>query len=232
MPEVLVSAVLMLMVLGMVFSLWIQANRGISKGEDSLQTIRDTSMVVRQFRRDLQRFLVPAASKPWHLRYLKIQGRSLIRNQLLWDASQRGFQNDYVATDNAAQVYPEDQTEFSFYATDQKSGDPEKITYTYFPARLVLRRQAGFASPKNFALPRLQDFVIQMHTADFQGLSHPVFETEAFISPVLQLWFQIHFRVQALEKASDIRKTQVEMNTQIFPRHFHQELQSRWSGRP
>jgi hypothetical protein len=224
--EVLIAGALSLTVLALVFHLWMSSARGVGKGEETLTSVQDASLVLLYLRRDLQRLILPTNPLPWHVRYVRQEGTEVSGNSLLWDPARHSLLNTPGGPDTPA---TEDVTELSFYASEDTSGRREKITYRYFPKRKVLERTKGGSRPHLFGLPRMQNFQIQFSYTDAGGLEHALFGADTpETGRILQFWFRIRFQVQGEDKAEKIRQTRIDLETRIFPRYANRGLHSRW----
>lgn len=232
-PEVLVAALLMLTVFALTMQLWISSSRGVGKGEDALAAVQDASLVLLNLRKDLQRLTYPPEKLPWQLRYIRIRGQAMVMNEITWDPAGRGFLNKKSESDSVGDVFKEDKTELSFYIFQDGGTQVKKVTYAYLPEQKSMRRQVGLARPHMFALPRLQDFQLQMHFASPEGLSRALFGADTpATGKVDQLWFSTRFVVQSEQDAARIQTTRVDMETRIFPRYVNRLLHTRWLEAP
>lgn len=231
-PEVLVASVLMMVVFGLVLSLWLNTTRGVAKGEDTLDSIQDASIVLLYLRKDVQRMNRGPAIAPWDIQYVRVRGSELTINALKFDDETGGLSNTVTRSDNSADVFKEDKTEFSFYLQRQ-DGEPVRVTYAFLPESRSIRRMEGTAAPSFFALPRLQEFQVQLHYATSADSERALFGAEtAETGRLLQLWFSVRFAVQGDRDQVDIRKTEVVVDTRIFPRYLNRNLHTRWAGAP
>jgi hypothetical protein len=230
--EVLVASVLMMIVFGLVLSLWLNTTRGVSKGEDTLDSIQDASIVLLYLRKDVQRMDRGPAIASWDIRYVRVRGNELTLNALKFDDETGGLKNHVTRTDNSNDTFKEDKTEVSFHVQGE-DGEPVKVTYAFLPEQRSIRRVEGLKAPKYFALPRLQDFQVQLHYATRASTDRAIFgaDTEA-TGELLQLWFGVRFSVQGDREQVDIRKTEVVVETRIFPRYLNRNLHTRWAGVP
>jgi hypothetical protein len=151
-------------------------------------------------------------------------------NELHWDPGMRRMSNSFRIPSKDPQ---EDLTEFSFYVFEDDLERSQLVTYAYFPDRKALRRTVGQAAPKTFALPRLQEFKLQLAATTEGGLEQTLFGSGTpETGRLLQLWFQVRFEVQGEIEGSDIRQTRVELETRIFPLHVNRRLHSGWIESP
>ena len=228
--EVLVASVLMMVVFGLVLSLWLNTTRGVSKGEDTLDSIQDASIVLLYLRKDVQRMDRGPEIAPWDIRYVRVRGHELTMNGLKFDDETGGLSNDVTRSDSSSDTFKEDKTEVTFHVRGE-DGDAVRVTYAFLPEQHSIRRVEGSGPPKFFALPRLQDFQVQLHYATRADPDRALFgaETEE-TGRLLQLWFSVRFAVQGDRDKVDIRKTEVVVDTRIFPRYLNRNLHTRWAG--
>lgn len=231
-PEVLVASVLMMVVFGLVLSLWLNTTRGVTKGEDALDSIQDASIVLLYLRKDAQRMDRGPTIAPWDIRYVRVRDTELQMNALKFDAATGGLTNTPTQTNNSSDTFKEDKTEVSFHVQGD-DGQPVRVTYAFLPEQRSIRRVEGAGPPKFFALPRLQEFQIQLHYATRASPERALFgaETEE-TGEILQLWWRVSFAVQGDREQVDIRKTEVVVDTRIFPRYLNRNLHTRWAGDP
>jgi len=228
-PEVLVASLLLLVVFGLTMQLWLNTSRGVGKGEDALASIQDASLVLLYLRKDLQRLVIPGDGGNWDLRYVHIRGQELTQNSLFWDEATQGLRNELQATNDSTDVFKEDKTELAFHVLEE-DGSATKVTYTYLPEQRAMRRVEGFgARPKMFALPRLEDFRVQLSYAS-PGLSARDLlgsEREG-TGRLLQFWFRLRFVVRGEEREGAVQTTRVDVDTNVFPRYANRRLHARW----
>lgn len=224
-PEVLIAAVLMLMVLGLGTRLWLDSSRGVVKGRDALQSVRDASLVLLHLRKDLQRATLDGAGPAGPLGLEDVRGYERAAAALRWDAAARVFRPEVTATENPADVFREDKRELRFYARVGPDGAAREVRYAFLPEERTIRRQVAGESPRHFALPRMREFDVRVE-ADVGGRAVrllPAGETPP-AGPVRRIWFRVRFAVRGDAPGARLRATAVEMDTRVFPRYLNRAL--------
>lgn len=229
-PEVLIASLLAATVLTLTLHLWSSSTRTVTKGEESLTSLQDASLVLLHLRRDLQRLCLPGPARPWDLRLLEKRGTLQTHHLLRFDPDTLSLANQRPPPDPPP---AHDLTLLAFHVFREDLQGTQRIRYRYQQEERTLWREAQDEEPRAFALPRLQEFRLQPVVAlagggDLALLGADTPET----GRLLQLWFEVRFEVQAEEDATGIRPTRIELETRIFPRDANRHLHRRWTGAP
>lgn len=229
--ETLVAVSLFMMVMGISLTLWTGAFKDFFKGEDALTSVQDASLVLLHLRRDLLELTLPADGRPYDLRFVRIRGQHFVTDDLRFDPPTRAFVKRHKETDDPEVVYAEDKTELAFFVNDATGDRFVPVTYVYFPGRQLIQRRVGRDRPRDFALPRLEDFELQLEAEDrfTELLPIRLLGTRGEGTDVLRrIWFHVRFAIKAQRTKNGIETTRVDVETKVFPKALNRRIRSAW----
>ena len=228
--EVLIASVIFIMVAGLAMALMTNTTNDFVKGEDTMTSVQDASVLIMRLRQDLMNLSQRAAeatSESCDLIYLH-KGESAILGAQVQILATSGT----VKVDNTLPTVEEDaKTVFSFWHFVDGEGKKEKITYSYVAKEMTILRQVQGGRGKKYAIPRLKDFQISFDCQQ-KDKANQVQAFSGFAiaeTAISQMWFAVKITVQSDESLMRRRTTKIDIDSRIFPRGLNKNLNGIWT---
>ncbi|MBI2943567.1 MAG: hypothetical protein HYY25_05155 [Candidatus Wallbacteria bacterium] len=225
--EMIVGGAILLLIMAIGYGMFLWTWRGFIKGDDTITSVYDASVLMLTLRRDLLRTEFPEG---------QANDIVFIRGGASPQVTALDFQHStgrIVPSTAAPATPPETSGEETsqLWFTQRWGSDLKAVSYTYYPARRTVKREGGLENEtKYFSMPRLRSFELALGLqprGSPAAAYYPATPLAAAVEPV-QLWFQAAVKVRSDRKEGEVEKTTVDVATLIFPKRLNVLLRSRW----
>ncbi len=224
--ELLVGSVVLVLVMAVTYGMFLWTWKGFIKGDDTLTSVYDASVLMLTLRRDVLRMEFPDG-QPNDLVLSKTGANpTLSALDFQWSTGQ-------MVPSTAAPATPPATSEetFQLWFVQRWGAEIKPVSYTYLPASRTVKREGGMeGGAKYYSMPRLQSFELQLGLqpkGSASALYHPATPIGAGVEPT-QIWLQARIRVKSDRLEGETEKTSVEVATLIFPKRLNGLLRARW----
>jgi hypothetical protein len=222
---VVIAMAVFMMLVGLAFSFWARAARGLRAGQENLDATTAGSYIAAQLRRDLLAMAPPEGGRG------ELMWRRLVRDggvratRLLVEEPGRPLRRELRSETRPAQLLGGERLELAFQVFDAE-GERVPVHYVYQPEGAVLVRTWGDEEPEQLAPGRVRDFSLDtMYVAENTGRPVRARErSEPPPGPMRGLWFELRLEVRPGEATE---RGGVAVETRVFPRPLARALCAR-----
>ncbi len=226
MVEVLVGMGVMCVLMVIAYGMFVWTWKSFVKGDDTISSVYESSILMLSLRRDLQRMEFPPGEAGDFV--VERSGPS----PLAAGADYRHSARQLFASTSVPAIQAStsaETTRYTFFLRENSEVRP--VSYTYFSSERKIRREGGLdGSVKDFAVPRLREFELRLGLQPEGSAASLLFPLDGLGAGVraLQLWARVRMRLQSERGPSEMATTSVEVASNVFPKRLNALLRSRW----
>jgi prepilin-type N-terminal cleavage/methylation domain-containing protein len=224
--EVLVGTAVMVVLMVITYGMFVWTWKSFVKGDDTITSVYESSILMLSLRRDLQRMDFPDGESA------DFAVERFGASPMAAGADYRHSMRRMVPSTSVPPIQASTAAETTRYTfLIRQNAEVKQVSYTYYSSERKVRREGGLdGAVKDFAVPRLREFDLRLCLQPEGASAALLFPLDGLGGGVrpLQLWAKVRLRLQSDRGPSEMATTSVEVASNVFPKRLNALLRSRW----